>query len=258
MERLYDGINFDARAIASVIQPDEGIAYYTDGRYAWNEAEISLFPPDIHPHVTITVFGNPADVADCEAGDLTPEEAARWIARQRAAGYFRPTVYRSLAFMNDIRQATGALVMGSDWDAWVADYNNDPRQVYPGAVAHQYRSDIDMDVSSVFDRDWPRRKPPGSVLPPVIGVSTPKWPSGLVLKIGNIGHAVEAMQTALRRSGEIGVRGILVDGRFGDQTLTALRNFQDNNNLQVDGVAGNKTRTKMIGLRLLNIDGSAA
>jgi peptidoglycan hydrolase-like protein with peptidoglycan-binding domain len=259
MEKLYDGINSDARAIAAIIQPGEGIAYYIDGRYAWGAAELSLFPVDLHPRVTITVRGNPADVADCETGDLTPEETAAWIIRQKAAGYFRPTAYRSLSVMGDLRRATGNLVMGKDWDAWVADYDNDPHQVYPGAIAHQYRSNLYEDISSVFDKDWPHRKPPGAPKPPVItGYAAPKWPSGLLLKLGNVGHAVEAMQTALRNSGEVGVRGIAADGRFGNQTLTSLRNFQENNNLQVDGIAGNQTRTKLITLHLLNIDGSAA
>lgn len=259
MENLYDGINTDARAIAAVIQPGDGIAYYIDGKYAWGPAELSLFPADKHPRVTITVLGNSADVVDCETGDLTPSQAATWIIHQRAAGYYRPTAYRSLAVMDDLRQATGSLVMGKDWDAWVADYDNDPHQVYPGAIAHQYRSRMNMDVSSVFSSGWPFRSAPTLSTTPIIGQSsTPKWPSGLQLKIGNVGHAVEAMQTALRDSGIVGVRGISVDGRFGSQTLTAVRNFQNAQGLSLDGIAGQHTRNRLVTLRLLNNDGSAA
>lgn len=257
MEKLYDGINTDARAIAQVIQPGDGIAFYIDGRYAWGPAELSLFSVDDHPRVTITVRGNPADVADCENGDLTPEEAAAWLIRQRAAGYFRPTIYRSLSVMRDIRRATGPLIMGQDWDSWVADYNNDSRQVYPGAVAHQYRSEANLDISSVFDKNWPHRKSP-TAPPPIVSPTVPRWPAGLELRFGNVGHAVETMQTALSGSGILGVRSIDVDGRFGEQTLTSVRNFQRDQGLQIDGIAGNQTRTRLVAKHLLNVDGSAA
>lgn len=251
---MYDGINSDAHAIAKVIKPGDGVAYYIDGRYAWSGADIAMFPNNFH--VTITVLGNPADVADCETGDMTPSAAAAWVARQRNAGYFRPTVYRSLAFMGDIRKATGSLVMGEDWDAWVADYDNDPHQVYPGAVAHQYRSQSDMDFSSVFDDKWPHRK--SIVVPPPPRTATPKWPAGLTLKQGNVGHPVEALQRALRNSGRVGVRGITVDGVFGTQTLVAVRNFQKDEALAIDGFAGIKTRMELVHLHFLNLDGSAA
>jgi hypothetical protein len=251
---MYDGINSDARAIARIIKPGEGVAYYIDGRYAWSGADIALFPDNFH--VTITVLGNAADVADCETGDMTPAEAAAWVGRQRNAGYFRPTVYRSLAVMDDIRKATGSLVMGQDWDSWVADYDNDPKQVYPGAAAHQYRSTFDKDISSVFLDGWPFRKSHVTVPPP--RTAKPKWPAGLILKKGDVGHSVEAMQTAFRNSGIRGLRGITVDGVFGTQTLVAVRNFQEEEHIGVDGRAGKDTRTRLIATHLLNIDGTAA
>lgn len=253
---MYDGINSDAAAIKKVIRPGDGIAYYVDGRYAWSAAEIAMFPLTDYFHVTITVLGNPADVADCETGDLTPEGAAAWVRRQRAAGYFRPTVYRSLSVMSDIRNATAELIMGKDWDGWVASYDNNPANVYPGAVAHQYRSEFDMDISTVFDDGWPHRKAPTPSSPVV--VTAPRWPAGLELRFGMVGHAVEAMQKAFHDSGVVGERGIGIDGQFGPQTLTAVRNFQGTHGLQEDGIAGIHTRTAMVSAHLLNIDGTAA
>lgn len=254
---MYDGINTDAYEIKKVIRPGDLVAYYRDGRYAWSGAQIALFPDN--QHVTITVLGGPADVADCETGDLTPEEAAAWVRRQREAGYFRPTVYRSLAFMHDIRAATGDLKMGEDWDAWVASYDENPHQVYDGAIAHQYASRWNLDKSSVFDDKWPHRKQDqGAHQPPPVLVGKPKWPHGLELKMGNRGNAVEALQSALSGSGMLGVRGIMTDGIFGPQTLTAVRNFQRTTRISVDGIAGSETRTRLISMHFLNVDGSAA
>ena len=81
---MYDGIRTDARTIAKLIKPGDLVAYYVDGAYAWTEDEIALFPKNIH--VTITVIGNSADVADCETGDMSETEVKDWIDRQRARG----------------------------------------------------------------------------------------------------------------------------------------------------------------------------
>lgn len=251
--KMYDGINTDARRIKELIKPGDLVAYYIDGRYAWSEEEIAFFPNN--EHVTITVLGNPADVADCETGDLTPKSAAEWVVRQRHHGYFRPTIYRSLSVMRDIRQSTGPLIMGKDWDSWVADYDNDPNPDYSGEAAKQYRSTNDYDESEVYDDLWPHRHATHS---PVATVSSPKWPKGLVLQFGNKGNAVEALQKACSGSGIRGVRGIEVDGIFGNQTRTAVRNFEAFEHLNVDsGIAGNQVRSTLIRIGALNSAGQA-
>jgi peptidoglycan hydrolase-like protein with peptidoglycan-binding domain len=250
---MYDGINTDARAIAKLIKPGDLVAYYIDGRYAWGQDEISLFP--YNTHVTITVLGNPADVADCETGDMTPQSAAEWIVRQRHNGYLRPTVYRSRSVMKDIREATGELVMGRDWDSWVADYDNNADPDYSGEVAKQYRSLLDHDVSAVYDDLWPHRH---AIHPPIAAVESPKWPVGLILRLGNKGNAVEALQKACYGSGIRGVRGIEVDGIFGQQTQTAVRNFEAFEHLNVDsGIAGTQVRNAFIRIGALSSAGQA-
>jgi len=249
---MFDGIRSDAKAIAKLAMPGDVVAYYIDGAYAWTHDEIALFP--YNTHVTITVLGNPADVADCETGDMSPVSAANWVQRQRKAGYLRPTIYRDLSGMPDIREATGRLVLGQDWDAWVADYDNDQSSVYPGSAAKQYRSVDDYDISAIFDDSWPHRV---KVQPtaPITGV---KWPAGISLQIGNKGNSVQALQTALAMSGIFGVRGIATDGIFGQQTQTAVKNFEAAENLQVDtGIAGPSVRNQLILMGLLNTAGQA-
>jgi hypothetical protein len=249
---MFDGIRTDAKTISRLIEPGDLVAYYIDGIYAWTSEEIALFPHNTH--VTITVFGNPADVADCETGDMSVLSAVNWVERRRAAGYLRPTIYNSLSVMPDIRKTTGNLILGKDYDVWIADYDNDINSVYPGSAAKQYRSTDSYDISSVFDDMWPHRV---KIQPtaPVIG---PKWPAGITLQFGNRGNSVEALQRALSTSGLRGARGILCDGDFGSQTQTAVQNFESSQNLPVDtGLAGPNVRSQLIRLGLLNSAGQA-
>lgn len=248
---MWDGIRTDAKTIARLIKPGDRVAYYIDGKYSWTKDEINLFPHNAH--VTISVLGNPADVADCETGAMSVESAVNWVQRRRAQGYLRPTIYRSLSGMKDIREATGRLVMGQDWDAWVADYDNDPSSVYPGSAAKQYRSTDDYDISAVYDNAWPHRV----LTHPVSPITGAKWPAGIMLRMGNRGNSVEALQRALAMSQIPGVRGISVDGIFGQQTQTAVRNFEAEEKLQVDGIAGEGVRHELILLGFLNSAGQA-
>lgn len=251
---MWDGINTDAATIAKLIGPNDLVAYYIDGHFAWTEEEKALFPNN--QHVTITVLGNPADVADCETGDMDPPATARWIRSQRARGYLRPTAYRSLSLMQDLRDSTEELVMGKDWDSWVADYDNQTADVYQGSAAKQFKNTAAYDETVIYDNGWPHRSVPAA--PVLVSVTDPRWPAGQVLKIGDRGNAVMALQKALAGTMIHGVRGIAVDGDFGQQTRTALRNFQSNEQLTLDGLAGNQVRGTLVNMGRLNSAGQAA
>jgi peptidoglycan hydrolase-like protein with peptidoglycan-binding domain len=71
--------------------------------------------------------------------------------------------------------------------------------------------------------------------PPVVPSGNPE------LKLGDVNKQVGAMQYYLRNSGLRGVRGINADGDFGQQTLTALKNFQVHAGITEDGVYGPAT-----------------
>jgi hypothetical protein len=62
-----------------------------------------------------------------------------------------------------------------------------------------------------------------------------------VLHVGSQGGDVVLLQRKLSDSGLKGVRGITVDGVFGQQTLTAVRNFQEHEGVAVDGIVGPQT-----------------
>lgn len=76
-------------------------------------------------------------------------------------------------------------------------------------------------------------KLPGTTTGPVMPAS--------VLHVGSQGADVELLQGKLAGSHLPGVRGIAVDGVFGQQTETAVRNFQSLEGLAVDGIVGPET-----------------
>jgi putative peptidoglycan binding protein len=239
---MYDGINTDAATIRQAFPDAQMVAYYVNGRYAWSAAEIALFPHANHVTITITASADAGDVLDVEQGDATPAQTEGWIARRKASGLVRPTIYCSLSAVRAVRQGAGKYVLGKDWDLWVADYDDTTASVYPLAAAKQYRNTAGYDVTAVYDDGWPHRTPVRVTPPPP---AAPVWPAGVVLKEGGSGGAVRVLQAALRDTGLRGVRGITVDGTFGSQTLTAVKNFQQPMHLAVDGIAGKLTRTAL-------------
>lgn len=75
----------------------------------------------------------------------------------------------------------------------------------------------------------------------VTGVDVPSAPvmPTSILHVGSQGPDVVLLQQRLSGSGLRGVRGIVVDGVFGQQTETAVRNFQEIKGLvPVDGIVG--------------------
>lgn len=87
------------------------------------------------------------------------------------------------------------------------------------------------------------KTPPGKPAPkPSPG---PVWPAGTVLREGDTGDAVKVLQAALRDSKIRGVRGITVDGDFGPQTLTSVRNLEAYKKITVDGIAGPQVRAAL-------------
>jgi hypothetical protein len=254
---MYDGINTDASIIRKVAKPGDGVAYYIDGWFAWTPQQIALFPDCWH--VTITVLGNPADAGDCETGDMTPDGAARWAVDQKTRGYWRPTIYRSLSLMGDIRKSTGNLVMGVDWDAWVADYDNSMSSDYAKEAAKQFRNTAGFDQSEVYDPGWPHRVKPVPTKPGVPAPYLTRWGAGVVLQFGNVGNSVLALQKALNKVDTFGVRNLTEDGKFGMQTQTAVKNFEALAKIGVDtGVAGGQVRNALIHMGMLSADGVPA
>jgi hypothetical protein len=80
-------------------------------------------------------------VADCESGDLRPEECPGWARRQRERGA-DPTVYASLANWPAVRAAFAAADEPLPW-WWCAEWDGDPTLPDdPHCVAKQYTNGV--------------------------------------------------------------------------------------------------------------------
>lgn len=139
---------------------------YIDGAYQTYEALRARFP---HARIlSITTGANgTADIADCEQGDLTPQQAA--------AGYGTRwhTIYCSRANWIAVNAAMG----GRPWNWFAADPTGVPHLV-KGSVATQwawpgYGSPGNYDISQASDH-WLNPKPPAPPKPevPPMAVST--------------------------------------------------------------------------------------
>jgi hypothetical protein len=113
------------------------------------------------PTKSISVYGTDAlalsaNIADCEAGDYNPAEAAQWAQLKIAGNLGRPTIYSSTSVYNDLANALAAhrLQFGINVDWLEAHYDNIPTiSTLPGAIGKQYQSTLTFDISVVYF-DW--------------------------------------------------------------------------------------------------------
>lgn len=230
----------------------EMVAGYVDGRYAWSAADWELFPDSEKVRVAVRASTDSGDVIDCETGDATPAEAAAWVRMRRAAGLHRPTVYCDLSEVPAVRHAAGSLVLGRDWDLWVASWDGSASGPYPGAAAKQYRSTAAYDVSAVYDDGWPHRTAP--VTTTTVEVDLSKLPE---LRQGSTGQQVQNWQGILVAHG-LGymiadpaggnvMQRAGIDGRFGAKTAIATTRFQGEAGLPRTGTVDAATWQKALG-----------
>lgn len=171
MRIMYDGINSDVPAIRK-LKPAM-VAGYLDGRYAWSTADWENWPArTVKVRIVINPLNNAGDVIDCETGDATPAQAAAWVNKRRASGYYRPTIYCNKDTIHAVRASTGSLILGKDYDIWVADWTYAIHQVTaPGPgnpvtlPATQFEPGQNFDTSIVYDDDWPHSGPPKPAYP---------------------------------------------------------------------------------------------
>lgn len=77
--------------------------------------------------------------------------------------------------------------------------------------------------------------------PELMSVSNPYVLSASLLKKGSKGESVKWLQYSLNKYGY----GLAIDGDFGVKTETAVKDFQKNHGLIVDGIAGKNTIAKL-------------
>jgi hypothetical protein len=129
-----------------------------DGAYAWSEQDWLRHTSTGAIAVGIAVLPttDAGQVCDVESGDLTPEQAVRWVGMRRASGLANPTVYCSISAWPYVAAAfINAGVAQPNW--WLAGYDDVP-EIPAGAIGKQYANAPltggHYDLSVVADH-WP-------------------------------------------------------------------------------------------------------
>lgn len=142
---------YDSTSPWDIPRDAEMVAYYVDGRYAWPQAWLDLFPNA--QKVSISAIGvKPAQVGDVEVGCIwPPSNAPAWLEMARRAGY-NPSLY--VNELNDwapTRSAIAAAGVEQPAAWWTARYNG-VRQIPAGAVARQFAHPHDGD--GIANNPW--------------------------------------------------------------------------------------------------------
>jgi peptidoglycan hydrolase-like protein with peptidoglycan-binding domain len=227
----------------------EAVATYGNGRFANHAAARAEFP---HAHLLeIDVRGDGiGNAGDFEAGDMPFSRAGSWAKQRIQAGVERPVIYFSLSNWRAVMQSLQAAGLSRrDVRIWTAHYDGRPHLcssacgfgVTGSADATQWASPQgrgtlhgayagrNIDVSMTADDFWSA------------GASRLARQRSRHARLGDSGAVVERLTRRLsyvhsHRSGHP-----YLDGprrRFDGETLHALRRFQAEHHLAVDGVYG--------------------
>lgn len=210
-------LRFEDRSVAQMIADiaraaanNNLVGYDQKNRYSyWEHLQASNYDP-----AQITV----ACEADCSSGV---------VANVKAAGYRLgisklknvPIMYTVTSDLHYKLKSAGAIELRD------SKYLTSDKYLRPGdillAISHHTATNLDMGSNASWD---------GS--------------SGNVLSKGSTGADVKDMQTKLIACGySCGSAG--ADGDFGEGTETALKNFQRDYNLVIDGIFGDASRAKL-------------
>jgi hypothetical protein len=140
---------YDAVTAGNIPTSAEVVAGYMDGEFAWSSDDWNRFPNAEKVIITVTgsLIGN---VADVENGDMTPEQAVKWIEDKQREGKRGCTIYCSSSSLDAVWSAC----RHHCYYIWVADWTGSPHPVN-ATIATQY-SNVDnaYDLSMVYSQEW--------------------------------------------------------------------------------------------------------
>lgn len=114
-------VAYDDTDVALIPADATIILVYIDGRFRNIDAVRARFPHALIITITVTGIAG-ARFVDCEAGDLTPAQAAHWAANELKAGR-KPGIYASVSNMPAVIAALAALGIHRDQVLlWSAHY----------------------------------------------------------------------------------------------------------------------------------------
>lgn len=111
----------------------DAAAGYIDGKWQ-TFPRLGQFTPNGTYLMSITVFGNEAEAADIENGDLTTVQGAQWAKAMLALGHWRPVVYTQANNIDNLVTELAAVgVTRNQVRLWSAHYNFVPHICAPTA-----------------------------------------------------------------------------------------------------------------------------
>lgn len=225
-----------------------GVYHFADGLSS-GTAEADHFIKNVKGYIGEAIL-----VLDWEADALKKgvSYAKEFLDRVYEVTGVRPLIYMS---KSACREYNWTEVVNGNYGLWMAQYANKKPTSYQdkpwtdskglgafkGYAIHQYSSkgqlpgyggDLDLDIAYMTPAAWDKYAKAN----PVLMKDKP------VLRRGNRGEEVRELQTLLSDKGYT----VLVDGIFGDKTYEAVKAYQADHDLQVDGVVGSKTWDKLI------------
>lgn len=225
-----------------------GVYHFADGLSS-GTAEADHFIKNVKGYIGEAIL-----VLDWEADALKKgvSYAKEFLDRVYEVTGVRPLIYMS---KSACREYNWTEVVNGNYGLWMAQYANKKPTSYQdkpwtdskglgafkGYAIHQYSSkgqlpgyggDLDLDIAYMTPAAWDKY----AKAKPVLMKDKP------VLRRGNRGEEVRELQTLLSDKGYT----VLVDGIFGDKTYEAVKAYQADHDLQVDGVVGSKTWDKLI------------
>ena len=147
-------IMYDSVSPSLIPAHAEMVMGYIDGKYTWSEEDWARFPGAVKVGISVEPAREHGDVLDVERGDATPDDASWWITARRVAGSRWHAIYCNRVTVPAVLDATAHLRIR--FGLVVADWTGQPHEL-PGAVAVQYASTPEYDLTAVYDASWHRK-----------------------------------------------------------------------------------------------------
>lgn len=226
---------FDDVTVSLLPAGYDAYAAYADGAFK-NAAQVQArFPKAAVLSIDVNGTDTSADALDIENGDATNATAVSWVRAKTAAKAKLVVVYTSVSNVNDlVAVLTNAGITRTEYKIWSAHYGAGTHICGPATCnLTSYACDGTQFTQTAFgdslDESVCDSGFLGTVQAPVTTDPT--------LAPGDTGDYVRTLQTRLNVWGY----KLAVDGDFGPEVETAVKDLQTKHKLTVDGVAGPAT-----------------
>src|SRR4051812_10696079 len=108
---MYDTTDIPATSIPPTAQM---VAGYVNGSWPSFNAVRQRAPGAAAVSIAVNTSAD-ADVLDVETGDARPDQTHDWVARQKARGLHRPSIYCPSSSYGAVRNGTREFVLGVDY-----------------------------------------------------------------------------------------------------------------------------------------------